>query len=192
MRSNDSISVAQPFIGINHIHGVKSPDMVSLNSATWTMSKDEVSFQCHRIRWPPSTPCRSSIIFPSKIAHLFTNHGDDDDEEIRQMITALLTINVQADMATGGFIDHLCSWADGNYQASTRSDVGCRYKLAGGISSLAQTILDDCRDVRLLLSTPIVSFHSTGQLFRSRVTVINVPLNFLNTLHFYLPLFPEK
>ena len=138
----------------------------------------------------------------NQISHLFTNHDDDNDEEMRQLIAALLTINVQADMATGGFIDHLCSWAHGNYQANTRSDVGCRYKLAEGMSSLAQAILDDCRDVRLLLSTPIVSLHSTdqqvtlhtstGQLFRSRVAVITVPLNVLNTLHFHPPLSPEK
>lgn len=125
-----------------------------------------------------------------------------DDEEIRQVIAALLSINVQADMATGGFIDHLCSWAHGNYEANTRSDVGSRYKLADGMSALAQAVLDDCRDVQLVLSMPVMSVHSidnqvtirtsTGQLYTSRVAVSTVPLNVLNTIHFEPPLSLEK
>lgn len=125
-----------------------------------------------------------------------------DDEEIRQVIAALLSINVQADMATGGFIDHLCSWAHGNYEANTRSDVGSRYKLADGMSALVQAVLDDCRDVQLVLSMPVMSVHSidnqvtirtsTGQLYTSCVAVSTVPLNVLNTIHSEPPLSLEK
>jgi hypothetical protein len=132
-----------------------------------------------------------------QIAHEF---GDD---ETRQLINAVLSINIQGEMAEGGLIDHLCGWALGNYDASGRSDIGNRYKLAEGMSALGQAMLNDCHNVKLMLSTPVISVNSennssvtittsTGHAYTAKTAVITVPLNVLKTIQFCPPLSSEK
>ncbi|CAF4389431.1 unnamed protein product, partial [Rotaria sp. Silwood2] len=59
------------------------------------------------------------------------------------------------------FLDHLCFWSCDDYDTIRTWDKTSRYKIREGTSALAQAILDDCQDVNLLLSPPVVSIHGT-------------------------------
>jgi len=127
----------------------------------------------------------------------------DNDEEIRQILDAYLSMNTQGDLTKSGLLDHLCFWALGDYDTSRTWDKTSRYKIREGTSALAQAMLNDCQDVNLLLSTPVVSIHRTddkrvriqtsnGQLFIGHTAIITVPLNALHNLEFQPALESEK
>ena len=126
-------------------------------------------------------------------------NSSDDNEEINQMVLSLLSMNMQGDIAEGGFIDHLRWWALGDYDTSRMFDKLGRYKIKQGTSALAQAILSDCQKVTLLLSTPILSIDrtsgnsvlvrtQTGQLIKGRTAVVTVPFNVLRNIEFNPPL----
>ncbi|CAF3034896.1 unnamed protein product [Rotaria sp. Silwood2] len=82
-------------------------------------------------------------------------------------------------------------------------DKTSRYKIREGTNALAQAILNDCQDVNLLLSTPVVSIHRTDdktviihtqsqQVFNACATIITVPLNVLHNIEFTPTLEFEK
>jgi monoamine oxidase len=127
----------------------------------------------------------------------------DTNEEINQMLLSLLSMNMQGDIAEGGFIDHLRWWALGDYDMSRMFDKLGRYKIKQGTSALAQAILSDCQKVTLLLSTPILSIDrtsgngvlvrtQTGQLIKGRAVIVTVPLNVLKNIEFNPPLELKK
>jgi monoamine oxidase len=127
--------------------------------------------------------------------------GSEDD--INQMLLSLLSMDMQGDIAEGGFIDHLRWWALGDYDMSRMFDKLGRYKIKEGTSALAQAILSDCQKVTLLLSTPILSIDrssgnsviirtQTGQLLLGRTTIVTVPLNALQNIEFLPPLGLKK
>jgi monoamine oxidase len=112
-------------------------------------------------------------------------------------------MNTQGNLSESGFLDHLCFWALGDCETTRMWDKTSRYKIHGGTSALAQAMLDDCQNVHLLLSTPIVSVYRTndnsvtictqsGQLFIARAAIIMVPLNALHNKEFLPKLIPEK
>jgi monoamine oxidase len=122
-----------------------------------------------------------------------------DNEDIKQMLLSLLSMNVQSDISEGGFIDHLRWWALGDYDMSRMFDKLGHYKIKEGTSALAQAILSDCEKVTLLLSTPILSIDRTsensviirtqkGQLLMGRTVIVTVPLNALQNIEFIPPL----
>jgi monoamine oxidase len=119
----------------------------------------------------------------------------DKSTEMYQIMDAYLSMNSQGKLSEGGFIDHLRWWALGDYETCRLFDKTSRYKISEGTSALAQAILDDCRNVKLLLSTPIVSVNRSddnnvtirtqdGQLFTARTTIITIPLNALHNIEF--------
>jgi monoamine oxidase len=127
----------------------------------------------------------------------------DNNEEMRQILDAYLSMNTQGDLAKSGFLDHLCFWALGDYDTIRIWDKTSRYKIREGTSALAQAMLNDCQNVNLLLSTPVISIHRTddkqvtiqtqnGQVFIARTAIITVPLNTLHNLEFQPALKPEK
>jgi len=127
----------------------------------------------------------------------------DNNEDMRQILDAYLSMNTQGDLAKSGLLDHLCFWALGDYDPMRMWDKTSRYKIHEGTSALAQAMFNDCQDVNLLLSTPVVSIHRTddkrvtiqtqsGQLFIAHAAIITVPLNALHNLEFQPALEPEK
>jgi monoamine oxidase len=123
----------------------------------------------------------------------------DCNDEITQMLLSLLSMNLQGDIATGGFMDHLRWWALGDYDMPRMFEKLGRYKIKQGTSALAQAILSDCQNATLLLSTPILSIDrtsgnsvlirtQTGQLLTGRTTIVTVPLNVLQNIEFIPPL----
>jgi monoamine oxidase len=123
----------------------------------------------------------------------------DCNDEIMLMLLSLLSMNMQGDIAEGGFIDHLRWWALGDYDMARMFDKLGRYKIKEGTSALAQAILNDCQNVTLLLSTPIVSIDrasgnsvtirtQTGQLLMGRAAIVTIPLNALKNIEFCPPL----
>ena len=130
-------------------------------------------------------------------------HSLDNNEEVNQMLLTLLSMNMQGDIAEGGFIDHLRWWALGDYDMARMFDKLGRYKIKQGTSALAQAILADCQKVTLLLSTPISSIDcssgqgvvvrtQTGQLIKGRTAIVTVPLNVLKNIAFNPPFQSEK
>ena len=126
--------------------------------------------------------------------------GDDD---LRQLSDAYLSMNTQGDPAKSGFLDHLVFWALSDFDTTHMWDRTGRYKIRQGTSALIQAIFDDCRDVRLMLSTPIVSATRTdenlvkvttrnSQTFTARTALITIPLNALHEIAFHPPLIAEK
>jgi monoamine oxidase len=127
----------------------------------------------------------------------------DSNEDINQLALALLSMNMQGDIAEGGFIDHLRWWALGDYDMGRLFDKLGRYKIKEGTSALAQAILNDCQKVKLLISTPILSIDrtsgnsvvvrtQTGQLLMGRTAIVTVPMNVLHNLEFFPPLELKK
>jgi pseudooxynicotine oxidase len=101
------------------------------------------------------------------------------------MLLSLLSMNMQSDITDGGFFDHLRWWALGNYDLSRMFEQLGRYKLQDGTTCLARSILNDCREVQLLLSTPIVPIdRSNGKL----VQLLTTPMNALKNIKFLPPL----
>ena len=126
-----------------------------------------------------------------------------DDEEMKEIMDAYLAQNSQCSLANGGFLDHLRWWALGDFDSARLYDKTSRFKLRGGTSALARAILNDCRQVELRLSTPIISVDRTtknrvtvrsgnGQSFTSRALICTIPLNALHHLDFQPPLDEEK
>ncbi|CAF1188517.1 unnamed protein product [Adineta steineri] len=124
-------------------------------------------------------------------------------DEIKDMLLALLSMNMQGDIAEGGFIDHLRWWALGDYNMIRMFDKLSRYKIKEGTSTLAQAILNDCKNVTLLLSTSVLSVDhtntnssivriQTGDLLLTRSVLVTVPLNALQNLKFFPPLGIKK
>lgn len=124
-------------------------------------------------------------------------------EELQQILNSFLCMNMQGDIATGGFIDHLRWWALGDYDMNRLFDKLGRYKIKEGTTALACAILSDCRNVKLLLSTPIVSIDrrsgtgvlirtQTGQLLSGRSAIVTIPLNALRSVEFLPPLASKK
>ena len=122
----------------------------------------------------------------------------DDDAEILQLVAAFLSMNVQSDMAHGGFIDHLRWWALGDFDMDRMFDKVGRYKIKEGTSALAQAILNDCPKVKVLLSTPIASIDRTtanrvvirtqaSESFVGRAAIVTAPLNALKYIEFIPP-----
>jgi monoamine oxidase len=129
--------------------------------------------------------------------------SSDNDEEMRQILDAYLSMNTQGDLAKSGFLDHLCFWALADHDTLRTWDKTARYKIREGTSALAQAIFNDCQDVNLLLSTPVISIDRTNdkrvtirtqseQLFVGRAAIVTVPLNALHDLEFQPALEPEK
>ena len=127
----------------------------------------------------------------------------ENDDEMRQILDAYLSMNTQGDLAKCGFLDHLCFWTLGDHDTIGIWDKTSRYKIREGTSGLAQAILNDCQNVHLLLSTPVSSIQrtddnsvniltQTGQLFIGRTAIITVPLNALHELEFQPALRNEK
>jgi monoamine oxidase len=127
----------------------------------------------------------------------------NNNKELYEIMDAYLSMNSQCKLSDSGFMDHLRWWALGDYEACRLFDKTSRYKINEGTSTLAQAILDDCRNVKLLLSTPIVSVNRTndnhvtictqnGQVFTARTTIITIPLNTLQKIEFSPPLQAEK
>ena len=123
----------------------------------------------------------------------------DNDEVINSMLLSLLSMNMQGDIAEGGFIDHLRWWALGDYDMARMFEKLGRYKIKEGTSALVQAILNDCQKVTLFLSTPILSVDRTsgnsviirtqaGQLLMGRTVIVTVPLNALQNIEFFPPL----
>ena len=119
----------------------------------------------------------------------------EDNEEVIQTLEALLSMNMQGDIAEGGFIDHLRWWALGDYEIERLLDKLGRYKIKEGTSGLARAMLNDCQNVKLLLSTPILSIDRTsgngvivrtqaGQTITGRTVIVTVPLNALKHIEF--------
>ena len=136
-----------------------------------------------------------------RLEQISSAFGDDDD--LRQLSDAYLSMNTQGDPAKSGFLDHLAFWALSDFDTTHLWDRTGRYKIRQGTSALAQAILSDCRDVRLLLSTPIVSVTRTdenlvtvttrsSQTFTARTAIITIPLNTLHSIAFHPPLIAEK
>ena len=116
-------------------------------------------------------------------------------DEIQAMLLALLSMNMQGNIAEGGFVDHLRWWALGDYDMIRMFDKLGRYKIKEGTSTLAQAILNDCQNVKLLLSTSVVSVDRTkqdsvivrlqsGDLILGRTVLVTVPLNVLKNIEF--------
>ena len=127
----------------------------------------------------------------------------DDDDDMRQILDAYLSMNTQGNLAESGFLDHLCFWALGDYETSQTWDKTSRYKIREGTSALAQAIFNDCQGVDLLLSTPIASIHRAddgtvqmhtraGQVLTGLAAIITVPLNALHNVDFQPALGSEK
>ncbi|CAF1294370.1 unnamed protein product [Adineta ricciae] len=127
----------------------------------------------------------------------------DIDNEMYEVLDAYLSMNTQGDLAKSGFLDHLTFWSLGDYDTNRTWDKTSRYKIREGTSALAQAMLDDCDQVSLSLSTPIVSIHRTnenkvriktanGKIFTSRAAIVTVPLNVLHTIDFQPVLREEK
>jgi monoamine oxidase len=119
----------------------------------------------------------------------------DTNEDIKQMLQSLLSMNLQGDTAEGGFIDHLRWWALGDYEMIRMFDKLGRYKIKEGTSALAEAILSDCQKVTLLLSTPILCIDRssgnnvtirtrTGQSLVGQTVIVTVPLNALQNIEF--------
>jgi monoamine oxidase len=127
----------------------------------------------------------------------------DNKQELYELMDAYLTMNPQCKLSESGFLDHLHWWALGDYETCRLFDKTSRYKINEGSTALAQAILNDCRDVKLLLSTPISSVNRTndsnvtictknGQVFTARTAIITIPLNTLRNTEFSPPLNLEK
>jgi len=127
----------------------------------------------------------------------------DNNKELYEIMDAYLAMNPQCKLSESGFIDHLRWWALGDYETCRLFDKTSRYKINEGTSALAGAIFNDCRNVKLLLSTPIVSVNRTndnsvticaenGQVFTARTAVITIPLNTLRNTEFSPPLNLEK
>lgn len=127
----------------------------------------------------------------------------DDNKEFYDILYAYLSMNSQERLSESGFIDHLRWWILGDYETCRLFDKTSRYKITEGTTALAQAILNDCRDVKLLLSTPIVSVKRTndnnvtiyaqnGHVFTARTAIITIPLNTLGHIEFSPSLKPEK
>ncbi|UJR14243.1 hypothetical protein I4U23_001234 [Adineta vaga] len=116
-------------------------------------------------------------------------------DEIQGMLLALLSMNMQGNIDQGGFIDHLRWWALGDYDMIRMFDKLGRYKIKEGTSTLAEAILNDCHNVKLLLSTSVLSIDHTkpnsviirtqsGELILGRTVLVTVPLNVLKNIEF--------
>ena len=127
----------------------------------------------------------------------------NNDPDLYQIMDSYLSMNSQGKLSEGGFIDHLHWWALGDYDTARLFDKSSRYKIKEGTSALAQAIFNDCRDVQLLLSTPVLSIDRTdentvvihtrdGQLFTARTALVTIPLNALHKIDFAPPLPLEK
>jgi monoamine oxidase len=127
----------------------------------------------------------------------------ENNKELYEIMDAYLSMNSQGKLSEGGFIDHLRWWALGDYETCRLFDKTSRYKITEGTTALAQAIFNDCRDVKLILSTPIISVNQTndnnvtiraqnGQVFTARTAVITIPLNTLRNIEFSPPLKLEK
>ena len=136
-----------------------------------------------------------------RLDQLVKSHGIN--EEMYQILSSFLCMNVQGDIATGGFIDHLRWWALGDHEMTLLFDKLGRYKIKEGTTALARAMLNDCRNVTLLLSTPIVSLDRTsgnsvlirtqsGQLVTGRSVIVTVPMNALKSIEFLPPLAAKK
>ena len=126
-----------------------------------------------------------------------------DKKELYEVMDAYLSMNSQCRLSESGFLDHLRWWALGDYDTCRLFDKTSRYKITQGTSALAQAILRDCRNVKLLFSTPITSIHRTddhrvaihaqnGQIYTARTSIITIPLNVLQHIEFSPALQPEK
>ncbi|CAF3306899.1 unnamed protein product [Rotaria sp. Silwood2] len=120
----------------------------------------------------------------------------DNNEEIIQMLLSLLSMNMQGDIAQGGFIDHLRWWALGDYDMNRMFEKLGRYKIKEGTSALAQAILNDCQNITLVLSTIVESIDRTNEnsviirihsaeLIIGRTAIVTVPLNALHKIEFF-------
>jgi hypothetical protein len=127
----------------------------------------------------------------------------DNNEDMRQILDDYLSMNTQDDLAKSGWLDHLCFWTLRDYDTIRMWDKTSRYKINEGTSALAQAMFNDCQDVNLLLSTPVVSIHRTDykpvtiqtqsrQLLIAHAAIITVPLNALHNLEFQSAVEPEK
>ena len=127
----------------------------------------------------------------------------DDKEEILQIMDAHLTANTQSSIENGGFIDHLIWWVITECDTNRLFETTSRYTIREGTNALAEAILKDCQNAKLLLSMPVISIDrtngksvtvrtKTGQSFTARATIITVPLNVLKTIEFSPPLASEK
>ena len=130
------------------------------------------------------------------ISHLF-------NDDMRQIFDGYLSTNSQCNLTQSGYLDHLCFWALGDYQTDQVWEKTSRYQIRQGTTALAQAMLNDCKSVQLLVSTPIEQIKriknqlveistSTGQKFISRTALITVPLNVLHDIQFDPPLNKEK
>jgi len=122
---------------------------------------------------------------------------------MRQILDAYLSMNTQGALAKSGWLDHLCFWTLGDYDTIRMWDKTSRYKINEGTSALAQAMFNDCQDVNLLLSTPVVSIHRTDykrvtiqtqsrQFLIAHAAIITVPLNASHNLEFQTAVEPEK
>jgi monoamine oxidase len=127
----------------------------------------------------------------------------DDKEEILQILDAYLSSNASSKLEHGGFLDHLLWWVTTDCDTNLLLDKTSRYTIREGTSVFAQAILKDCQNIKLLLSTPVISIDrtnensvkirtTTGQLFTTRAAIITIPLNVLKTIEFSPPLGSEK
>ncbi|CAF3086227.1 unnamed protein product [Rotaria sp. Silwood2] len=127
----------------------------------------------------------------------------DNNEEIIQMLLSLLSMNMQGDIAQGGFIDHLRWWALGDYDMNRMFEKLGRYKIKEGTSALAQAILNDCQNITLVLSTIVESIDRTNEnsviirihsaeLIIGRTAIVTVPLNALHKIEFFPSLELQK
>ncbi|CAF1428939.1 unnamed protein product [Rotaria magnacalcarata] len=124
-------------------------------------------------------------------------------KEMYEFMDAYLSMNSQCRLSESGFIDHIRWWALGDYETFRLFDKTSRYKISEGTTALAQAIFNDCHNVQLLLSTPVVSVSrkddnnitictQNGQLYSGRTTIITIPLNTLYKTEFIPPLKSEK
>ncbi|CAF0740361.1 unnamed protein product [Adineta ricciae] len=123
----------------------------------------------------------------------------NNNQDLYDVMDAYLSMNSQGKLSEGGFLDHLRWWALGDFDTARLFDKTSRYKILEGTSALARAILNDCHDIKLLLSTPVRSIQRTddnqvtiftdnGQSFTARSALITVPLNALYKMNFSPPL----
>ena len=129
--------------------------------------------------------------------------SSESNDELRQILDAYLSMNAQGDLAKSGFLDHLSFWVLSDCETMRLWDKTSRYKIREGTTALAQAIFDDCRDVDLLLSTPVISIDRTNdkqvqirtkddEIFLASTVLVTVPLNVLHSLEFQPALHEDK
>lgn len=121
--------------------------------------------------------------------------------EMRDLVNAMVVQNCGNDPALGAFVDQLHWFAMCDYDLGMLFDRCGHYKVAEGMSGLANAILADA-DVDLLLSTPVKSMRqaegqvtvttTAGARHSASKVICTVPMNVLKAIDFQPPLMAEK